>query len=236
MREYVFTIHYEEGADDLMDLFIEWPSLHAIAISHASDETMWRLDYVTGKPEALDAFEALIADIAHCDAVIGDQLVVDREYEVILRDPQECVVYTRRPERDDARSVTSIINEYLGDGHLCQTDRRGNEYEWRILVDDERAVSDIYDRLHAGVRDGVSVELTKISDPTYWTNNVVRSGSLPPEQREAIEAAVELGYYEKPRQASAVNVADELGISQSTYQYRLNAAESWLAKQFVEHL
>ena len=49
MREFAFTITYERGADHLMDVFIDHPGLYARTVScHATEDTMWRLDEVTG--------------------------------------------------------------------------------------------------------------------------------------------------------------------------------------------
>lgn len=48
---------------------------------------------------------------------------------------------------------------------------------------------------------------------------------LTPPQREALTTALELDYFEVPREARAADVADELGISQSAFLQRLHRAE-----------
>ncbi|WP_339106022.1 helix-turn-helix domain-containing protein [Haloterrigena salinisoli] len=57
--------------------------------------------------------------------------------------------------------------------------------------------------------------------------------NLTPEQKSAFEAAIEHGYYEVPRQRSVTEIAAEVGVSSSTFHYRLNRAEVWLAYQFA---
>ncbi|GAA0251032.1 hypothetical protein GCM10009000_079300 [Halobacterium noricense] len=42
MREFVFTIEYDKGVNEVMDLFIEHPDLHASSMEvHATDESVW---------------------------------------------------------------------------------------------------------------------------------------------------------------------------------------------------
>ena len=52
-------------------------------------------------------------------------------------------------------------------------------------------------------------------------------------QREAVELAVELGYYDRPRDADLQELATRLGISKSAVSQRLNAVESTLVRSLV---
>lgn len=52
-------------------------------------------------------------------------------------------------------------------------------------------------------------------------------------QREAIETAVEAGYYDRPRRADLSELADRLGISESAVSQRLNGAESTLIHELA---
>ncbi|MFC4437246.1 MULTISPECIES: helix-turn-helix domain-containing protein [Natrialbaceae] len=54
---------------------------------------------------------------------------------------------------------------------------------------------------------------------------------LTPAQEECIRTALEIGYFEIPRQASSEAVADELGISKSAFLERLRRAEASLFRQ-----
>lgn len=53
-------------------------------------------------------------------------------------------------------------------------------------------------------------------------------------QREAIETALEQGYYEDPREASLSDLAEELGVTDSAVSQRLGAAETKLVKSLFE--
>ncbi len=60
-----------------------------------------------------------------------------------------------------------------------------------------------------------------------------RDESLPAEQREALQAAVEYGYYETPREIELGARRSARG-PRSTLSYRLRRAESTLARTFVD--
>ena len=60
-----------------------------------------------------------------------------------------------------------------------------------------------------------------------------RTGGLSPEQAAALEAAVEHGYYETPRETDAGDLADLLDLPRSTLTHRLRRAEAHLAKRRV---
>lgn len=55
---------------------------------------------------------------------------------------------------------------------------------------------------------------------------------LTPAQEECIRTALEMGYFEIPRETSTEAVADELGISKSAFLERLRRGEQALFEQF----
>ncbi|MEZ3118023.1 helix-turn-helix domain-containing protein [Halobaculum sp. MBLA0147] len=67
-----------------------------------------------------------------------------------------------------------------------------------------------------------------------WHTDLLGGGSLPDEQREALELAVERGYFEEPRAVSIEDLATELGVPRSTASYRLRRATAALAEGFVD--
>lgn len=236
MREFVFTIEYETGADQLMDLFIEYPNLRSQTMSvHATTDTVWRLDSITGPTEALEGFDDLLPELTRCNDVLGmcGCPVVEWDYEILSKTPDSRIVYACQQESDGARSIPHVAAKHIGDGLLMQAERRGHRYRWRLLIDDDDTVGTIYDELNEGLRDGLSISVERFSDPRGWADHGFDSDGLPPEQQAAIEAAVERGYYETPRRNSLEEIAESIDVPTSTLQYRLTRAEAWLADQFV---
>jgi predicted DNA binding protein len=60
-----------------------------------------------------------------------------------------------------------------------------------------------------------------------------RGAALTGRQREAVEAAVDLGYYDVPREATLDDVAAELGVASSTVSDHLRKAEAAVMGELV---
>jgi hypothetical protein len=219
-----------------MDLFIEYPELHAKSMAvHATTESVWRLDRITGPTGALAAFDETLSSVTDCDQRVGmcGAPVVEWDYEILASSADGRIVYSRRTEGTGVQSIPHIAAEHIGDGLLMQAERRGPEYQWRLLVDDDDTVGAIYEEVEAGLCEELTVSVERLSEPKCWFEETIGDGELPPEQHAALEAAVEFGYYESPRRNTVSEIAEHIDVPRSTLQYRLTRAEAWLARQFV---
>jgi len=193
MREFVFTVEYERGVDEVMDLFIENPDLHSKTMAiHATSESMWRLDRLTGPTEALEAFDEVIEQATRCNGVLGmcGAPVVEWDYEVLSETPNGRIVYSCREEGDGIQSIPHVAAKHIGDGLLMQAERRGAQNQWRLLISDDDTVSEIYEEVKDSLSDGLSLSVQRISEPECWLEEGVSADGLPPEQQAALEAAV----------------------------------------------
>ncbi|WP_254538085.1 helix-turn-helix domain-containing protein [Halomarina litorea] len=235
MREFVFTVEYDAGVDRLADAFIDHPDAMGASLACCvTARNMWRLDRLTGSPAALDAVEACFLD-GRCNECIGhEDCGATCQYEVLRRTPGSLTVYTFRPEVEHCHSIPYLATSHLGDGLLFETTRTGDRYEWRVLLRDGDSVGGLYDALQSDLRPGVRLNLTHLGTPDHWCERAVTVADLPAEQREALIAAVDGGYYRTPREATVADLADSLGVPRSTLQYRLQRAEAWLARAFVD--
>ncbi|WP_394741690.1 helix-turn-helix domain-containing protein [Natronococcus roseus] len=235
MREFAFTVVYERGADHLMDVFIEHPELYARTLScHATTDTMWRLDEVTGSREALEVYDEQLEGIDRCSSVRGmGGCSIDWRYEVLESEPTRRLIYSRQSEGDGCRSIPYLAAKHLADGVLCRAEQRGPEYRWRILAEDEASMSAIYEELEAELRDGLELSFERISRPLESGPGFASGPELSYEQREALELAVAHGYYDTPRGASIQEIAEAEDVPTSTLQYRLTRAEASLAKTLL---
>jgi predicted DNA binding protein len=235
MREFAFTVEYESGADRLMDSFIEYPELAAKTVTcSVTPQSIWRVDRLTGPAEAIDAIEAPYLDPERCDECLHDGCChVSQEYEVLAAESTSETIYVYQTDIEDCHSIPYLAAKHLGDGLLYEALRRGDHHEWRVLMREDSAVGELYDALQSGLRDGLTLSLRHLGEPTHWCDEAVCAADLSYEQRHALEAAVAHGYYETPREMSAEELATELEIPRSTLQYRLRRAESWLARGFV---
>ncbi|MFU8869733.1 helix-turn-helix domain-containing protein [Natronococcus sp.] len=62
----------------------------------------------------------------------------------------------------------------------------------------------------------------------------VNRGKLTDRQYEVLETAYEMGYFERPKKANATEVAETLGITQSTFTEHLGAAQRKLLGDVLE--
>lgn len=70
-------------------------------------------------------------------------------------------------------------------------------------------------------------------DPDGGDSVVVDRGRLTARQREVLEAAFERGYFERPRETNAADLAADLDIGPSTFREHLAAAEKKLLEDVL---
>lgn len=235
MREYVFTLAYDRGVDPVMDVFIDHPEAEARSITcSVVGKDMWRLDRFTGPEAAMAALDELVLDANRCNECPKGACDSYREHELLERETTRATVYTFRQGIDNCPALPYHATQHLGPGLFFETRRRGNEYEWRVLTRNETGAGELYDQMRENFPDGVRISLSHLSDPGTWGDTAAPGGDLSYEQRAAVEAAVDAGYYETPRDCTLADVAEDTGIPRSTLQYRLQRAESWLAREFTD--
>lgn len=77
---------------------------------------------------------------------------------------------------------------------------------------------------------GMSFEVERVT-PAVDTADL-----LTERQREVVLEAVERGYYDTPRRCSLTDLADALGVAQSTCSETLHRAEGTIVRAFIEEL
>lgn len=88
-------------------------------------------------------------------------------------------------------------------------------------------LSDFADQLESF---GMSFEVDRV------TPQVDTASLLTERQREVVAEAVERGYYDTPRRCTLTELADALGIAQSTCSETLHRAEGTIVRAFIEEL
>jgi predicted DNA binding protein len=138
-----------------------------------------------------------------------------------------------RFERDSAADCACEIVEGTGtpvssvraqNGSLLLSFRTFELSEIAAIVDDLREYFD-----------GVLVEeLTQDHEDASDDPVVVDRDQLTSRQREILETAHEMGYFDYPKGANATDVADELGVARSTFTEHLAAAQTKLMDAILE--
>lgn len=113
-------------------------------------------------------------------------------------------------------------------GSLLEAWATSGWWQARVRYRDRETLCGVHDRL---VEQGVSVDLRRVTDVTTASPSDTR---LTPEQKEALEAALDRGYFEIPRDISMEELAAELGISHQALSERLRRAYETLVNEEVQ--
>lgn len=157
-------------------------------------------------------------DIEEVERTLQDSPVVE---EVKIVDRVEDEALFRVEWSDDINGIIEAIIEsetviMKGNGH-------GDYWTFEFRFPEYEDLSNFYRTV---VDNGVSVDLESIHNP------IESSGSdttqLSSEQREALLAAYQQGYFAVPREVTLVELADQLGISDSAVSQRIRRGLSKL--------
>jgi predicted DNA binding protein len=233
MRELVFTLDYEPGCNAVADTVAEHPDARIRSLSlHATPESLWRVDHVTGGEDARSDIEAafLTADY-YADCLATEDCGATQTTQVLEHGDDTLVLYTYWERTPTCASVPHIALENLGDGILFETRQERREYTWRIIHSDSGNVRAFFEAVEAAVGDCAEMEIDRLSDASPPKSDLGGTDGLSAEQEAALQAAVEYGYYETPRKIDAGELAARLDIPRSTLTYRLRRVEAQLAKR-----
>ena len=236
MRELVFTLEYEPGCNAVADTLAAHPNARIRSLSlHATPQSLWRVDHVSGSVDATtDLKDTFVTTDYYADCLATTTCQASQTTQVLEHTDGRVVLYSYWERTPTCASIPHIAIDHLGDGLLFETRHEHREYTWRIIHPGAGDVRDFFDELDAEVDDCGELEIVRLTDATSSTHSDVGGvDGLSHEQRTALRAAVEHGYYETPRRVSAGELADLLDVPRSTLTYRLRRAEAHLANQYV---
>jgi hypothetical protein len=235
MREFTFSIDYETGADPMMDTFIDHPTLVGRGIHGCvTEDGFWRVERVSGPTAALDAVERLhLDDDVRASSVTETECVATRHHEVLERSTGERVFYTCLEGITGGESVQTLVGQYLPRGSLLCSHRRKRRHEWRILTRSDEKIGLLYDAISANLRSDLSFHMGHLRDAGGWEHDSLSTVSLDPDQRAALRAAADHGYYRTPREITLDELATKLEVPRSTLSYRLRRAEEQLVTEYL---
>ncbi|WP_415379547.1 helix-turn-helix domain-containing protein [Halosimplex sp. TS25] len=234
MRELVFSLDYEPGCNEVADALAARPEARIRSLSlHATAESLWRVDHVTGPEEALAAVEdAFLTADYYADCLATEDCGATQETQVLDRSGDTLVLYSYWERTPACASVPHIALDHLGDGLLFETRNESRRYTWRIVHAGDGDVRAFFDAIEENVGECAELEVERLTEAASPRGaSPGDDGDLPPEQEEALRAAVEHGYYETPREVDVGGLAEVLGVPRSTLTYRLRRAEAHMAEQ-----
>jgi predicted DNA binding protein len=236
MRELVFALEYEPGCNRVADTLADHPDASIRSLSlHATEDRLWRVDHATGTPDALATIEdAFLNSDYYADCLATEDCDATQTTQVLDHTDETLVLYSYWERTPLCSSIPHIARDHLGDGLLFDTRHESRHYTWRIIHSGEGDVSAFFNELETAVGDCARMEMLRTAATLTPTSNGDDSATeLSSEQEAALQAAVEHGYYESPREVDVAELAEHLDAPRSTLTYRLRRAEEHLAKQYV---
>jgi len=126
--------------------------------------------------------------------------------------------------------TTQISDAFTSRGftHAAPCDTRGNSESWTLFANANReTVTQRLAEIEAERNAEITIESIAPAGETTG-NDSLPTDSLSHRQREVFQLARTMGYYKRPRDASAGDVAAELGVTTSTFHEHLHKAEEKL--------
>lgn len=235
MRELVFDLVYEHASSPLAQLFDDPAGISATSVGGCIEtDEFWRLERFNGSADALSQrAESELGRLLSAEAITPDACQGTINVEVLKQASEESEVYYHFRDVHACESVATLAAEYVGANVLFEVERTADRETWAVMMETEDGVGLFYDAVQVSLRPGIRFQFGHIGQATERRTALFARKNLPAEQREALIAAVQQGYYERPRQITLDELSDQLDCPRSTLSYRLRTAESKLAKAFA---
>jgi len=235
MREVTFALEFDVGIDPVMDAFIAHPELRSEAIGTCVRRDLaWQIERVLGPSDALDRIERhRFGDANQVEEVTLSTDDTPHHHERLERSASKLVVYSFLERLHTSDSGMATAARRLDLGHVLQIQRAENCQEWRILLRSGANIDAFYQDIEGKLVDGITLHLGRCGEVDQWQFDSLATVSLLETERYTLEAGIEYGYFETPREVTVSELADQLDLPQSTVSYRLRRAEAKLVKGYV---
>jgi predicted DNA binding protein len=179
--------------------------------------------------------ERIVADPDNCITPFVWALSETPVEDALAADPSVANVThlsTRNDERlyhmewtDDISLVVHLLREQ--EATILSARAPHDSWQFRVHVPERERLEEMLDFC----RDNdLTIEFEGIYEMGGATDAEIGRHALTEDQHEALRLATKHGYYEVPRQSTADDLADALGISQSTFSERIRRAQGALNK------
>jgi hypothetical protein len=134
-------------------------------------------------------------------------------------------------------SISERLSD-MGVHHRMGTTISGGWERWTLYLEEADRLPDVMTRLEEGGNDIRLVRNVELSDVTMepQLDATQLLTKLTPKQHDALQTAIDAGYYGVDRGTTVEGVADELGVSQTTAWEHLARAEAKVMDEIGDHL
>ena len=197
---------HEDGA--LADTLAALPDLHVTVVPEASTDPMSSVYLLRFETDAPADIEAVLED---------DHTVQSVEPMPVFEDENTIAVEFAADAKLLAPRVTSE-DGYVLEAQSSNAEKRPRGWYERWSLPDRGSLHDIW---QDAVAEGFDFEVIDFHEQGHTDPEYSGPNGHTPEQREALVAAYEMGYFTEPRETSLEELAAELGISPTAVAGRL---------------
>lgn len=178
--------------------------------------------------------EGVLATIREHDTTAS--LEVLESSTVQYRDRQTVTVLVRSNYLEYTPLQILLYEGYLPFGAFGELEN--GQMTFDLLIEDRDSISDAVSLL----REFGTVQVERITQD--FQSHVIPSTAewqsllqaFPDRQREILNTAVEMGYYELPREVTLAELAEEIGVAKTTVSQHLRKAERRVVEFVVQYL
>jgi hypothetical protein len=208
----------------------EEETLHPL-LSHVTDETLFRevtmLDWsFSADPPSTTVLLYLDGDLDKFDQILDDaEVVIHHEVTTIHERRGYAFVHSHSPPVE-----SELLSVGAHDGLLPVSPvryHRDGSFSFRVLGTVETLQAAV-----EALPEAVETRIERVGG--YDFGRPPLPPEFPPRQREALDVAFEVGYYDVPREATRDDIAERMGCAPSTASEHLQKAERRLVKWCLE--
>lgn len=164
-------------------------------------------------------------DVSELEGALADDPTVE---STTLLEEHEGKRFYRSSWRDANQGVMYAVSD--AEATILSANAVDDEWRIRMLFPDEDELSEFHDYC---VTYGLSFELTRLYESRH--PEAMGKYDVTEKQREALVAALELGYFEVPRGVTLAELAEELGISPNALSTRLRRGSTNLVSSTLAY-
>lgn len=226
MREVVLRIRHRGEPEEKVSAEFPDVTMRSVSSMTGRGDERRRIIELAGDPESIRGFierfqeTEPILEAQPLSSLGGNRVYISMAFDVTQWD-----------------SISERLSD-MGVHHQMGTTISGGWERWTIYLEDPNRLNDIIERLEAAdndVRLIRNVELSEVTmEPQLEASKLLMR--LTPKQRDALEAAIEAGYYGVDKETTIEEIAEELGVSRTTAWEHLVRAEAKVMAEIGLHL
>jgi hypothetical protein len=226
MREVVLRVRHRGEPEEIVSAEFPDVTMRSVSSMTGRGDERRRIIELAGEPESIRGFierfreTEPILEAEPLSALGSQRVYVSMTFDVSKWD-----------------SVSERLSD-MGVHHRMGTTISGGWERWTLYLEEPDRLNDVIEQLEAGdndVRLVRNVELSEMTiEPQLDASRLLTV--LTPKQRTALQTAVDTGYYGVDRQTTVEEIADDLGVSQTTAWEHLARAEAKVMDEIGEHL